>query len=256
MGPRVEAFEAAFAEHLGCRHAVAVSSCTAALHLAYLAAGVGPGDEVIVPSMTFAATANAVLYCGGTPVFADILGPHDLAHRSRARRRADRPAHARPSPSCTSPAIPAPVDAAARAVRRARARADRGRRARAERATSGGRKLGHVRPGRGVLVLLQQGARVRRGRPAGHRRRRGRRRCAARVQPWSRTASDLRRAGWVNYRMDEPRAALLLSRLRRLEDDIARRRELVRRYRERLAGIDGVIVPYRGRRPWRTRRAT
>ena len=72
MGPRTRAFEEAFAEHLGVRHAVAVSSCTAALHLAYLAAGVGPGDEVIVPSFTFAATATAVVYCGGTPVFADI----------------------------------------------------------------------------------------------------------------------------------------------------------------------------------------
>ena len=79
MGPRTAEFERVFAEHLGAKHAVAVSSCTAALHLAYLAAGVGPGDEVIVPAMTFAATAAAVVYCGATPVFADVLGPHDLA---------------------------------------------------------------------------------------------------------------------------------------------------------------------------------
>src|SRR4051795_5742737 len=79
MGPRTDEFEATFAAHLGIKHAVAVSSCTAALHLAYLAAGVGPGDEVIVPAMTFAATAAAVVYCGGTPVFADIAGPHDLS---------------------------------------------------------------------------------------------------------------------------------------------------------------------------------
>ena len=77
MGPRTQAFEEAFAEQLGCKHAVAVSTCTAALHLAYLAAGVGPGDEVIVPAMTFAATATAVLYCGGTPVFADVIGLED-----------------------------------------------------------------------------------------------------------------------------------------------------------------------------------
>src|SRR5579872_1457244 len=73
LGPRTQAFEEAFAAQLGVRHAVAVSSCTAALHLAYLAAGVGPGDEVIVPAFTFAATAAAVLYCGGTPVFAEIV---------------------------------------------------------------------------------------------------------------------------------------------------------------------------------------
>ena len=74
MGPRTAAFEEAFARQLGCAHAVAVSNCTAALHLAYLAAGVGPGDEVIVPSFTFAATASTVVQCGATPVFADILG--------------------------------------------------------------------------------------------------------------------------------------------------------------------------------------
>src|SRR5262245_38054142 len=79
MGPRTAEFEAAFAAHLGAKHAVAVSSCTAALHLSYLAAGVGPGDEVIVPAMTFAATAAAAIYCGATPVFADILGAHDLS---------------------------------------------------------------------------------------------------------------------------------------------------------------------------------
>src|SRR3954464_10143465 len=79
MGPRTAEFEKTFAEHLRVKHAVAVSSCTAALHLAYLAAGVGPGDEVIVPAMTFAATAAAAIYCGATPVFAHILGPHDLS---------------------------------------------------------------------------------------------------------------------------------------------------------------------------------
>src|SRR3954470_14166082 len=78
MGPRTAAFEAAFAEHLGVRHAVALSSGTAALHLAYLGADVGPGDEVIVPAMTFAATAAAVRYCGAVPVAADIVGPRDL----------------------------------------------------------------------------------------------------------------------------------------------------------------------------------
>ena len=78
MGPETQRFEAAFAEHLGIEHAVALSSCTAALHLAYLAAGVGPGDEVIVPAITFVATAAAVRYCGGVPVLADSVGPVDF----------------------------------------------------------------------------------------------------------------------------------------------------------------------------------
>src|ERR1700761_5418605 len=84
MGPRTLEFEAEFARSIGSSHAVAVSSCTAALHLAYLAAGIGPGDEVIVPSYTMAATAAAVLYAGGTPVFADIISLEqpviDVAH--------------------------------------------------------------------------------------------------------------------------------------------------------------------------------
>ena len=71
-GPRVREFEQAFAEFVGARHAVAVNSCSAALHLALLAAGVGPGHEVVTTPLTFCATANAILHTGATPVFADI----------------------------------------------------------------------------------------------------------------------------------------------------------------------------------------
>ena len=73
MGPRTAAFEEAFAERVGASHAVMASSCTAALHLAFAALDIGPGDEVIVPSLTFVATANAVAYTGATPRFGDIL---------------------------------------------------------------------------------------------------------------------------------------------------------------------------------------
>ncbi|WP_354642061.1 DegT/DnrJ/EryC1/StrS family aminotransferase [Kitasatospora camelliae] len=72
QGPRVAAFEKAFAEYTGAPHAVAVSNCTTALHLAMIGAGVGPGDEVVVPSLSFIATANAVTYVGAVPVFADV----------------------------------------------------------------------------------------------------------------------------------------------------------------------------------------
>jgi dTDP-4-amino-4,6-dideoxygalactose transaminase len=71
-GPRVKEFEASFAAFVGAKHAVAVNSCTAALHLSLLASGVGPGDEVITTPLTFCATANAVLHTGATPVFADV----------------------------------------------------------------------------------------------------------------------------------------------------------------------------------------
>ena len=72
QGPRVAEFEEAFASAIGAGYAVAVSSCTAALHLALLAAGIGPGDEVVVPSLSFIATANAARYVGAVPVFADV----------------------------------------------------------------------------------------------------------------------------------------------------------------------------------------
>ena len=72
QGPKVAAFEAAIAAECGLPHAIATTSCTTALHAALLALGVGPGDEVIVPGFTWVSTANTVLHCGATPVFADI----------------------------------------------------------------------------------------------------------------------------------------------------------------------------------------
>jgi dTDP-4-amino-4,6-dideoxygalactose transaminase len=78
MGAVTQAFEQEFAASVGARHAIAVSNATAALHLACQACGIGPGDEVIVPSLSFVATANAVRYVGATPIFADITSENDL----------------------------------------------------------------------------------------------------------------------------------------------------------------------------------
>src|SRR4051794_7399155 len=72
QGPKVREFEQAFAERVGAAEAVATTSCTTALQLALYVEGVGPGDEVIVPSLSFIATANSVWHCGATPVFADV----------------------------------------------------------------------------------------------------------------------------------------------------------------------------------------
>ena len=71
-GPKVDEFERSVATYVGARHALAVCNGTAALHCAAVAAGIGPGDEVIVPAITFVATANSVVFQGGTPVFADV----------------------------------------------------------------------------------------------------------------------------------------------------------------------------------------
>ncbi|MBU0754601.1 MAG: DegT/DnrJ/EryC1/StrS family aminotransferase, partial [Planctomycetes bacterium] len=79
-GPKCRAFEEKFADSVGVRHAVAVSSCTAGLHLALLAMGIGKGDEVITTPMTFAATVNMIVAVGAKPVFADIeVGTRQVA---------------------------------------------------------------------------------------------------------------------------------------------------------------------------------
>jgi dTDP-4-amino-4,6-dideoxygalactose transaminase len=252
LGPRTEEFEQAFAAQLGARHAVALSSCTAALHLAYLAAGVGPGDEVIVPSFTFAATAAAALYCDATPVFAEIvsrktpsLDPEDVARRFTPRTKAVCVVH---------------FAGYAAAVDRLRELCDeRGVAliedvAHAPSATLAGRKLGTwglagafsffsnkiLSVGEGGLLCTDSDdvaafARAHRSH-------------AMTSGTWDRHRGltdtyDVVGLGF-NYRLDEPRAALLLSRLERLEDDIARRRELALRYRGLLAAVAGILVPF------------
>lgn len=93
-GPKVHRFEEMFREYKGCSHAMAVNSCTAALHLSMIAIGIKPDDEIILPAMTFAATANAVLHAGGVPVFADCrretmnIDPDDIEWRITSKTRA------------------------------------------------------------------------------------------------------------------------------------------------------------------------
>jgi perosamine synthetase len=99
QGPKVAAFEQAFARRHQTKHAIAVTSATTGLHLALAALGIGPGDEVIVPAFTWVATANAVLYCGGTPVFADVdrtsynIDVKDVVRRLTSRTKAVIPVH-------------------------------------------------------------------------------------------------------------------------------------------------------------------
>lgn len=98
-GPKVAEFEKVVADYVGAKYAVAVSNGTAALHIACLAAGIKEGDEVITSPITFAASANCVLYCGGTPVFADIkpdtynIDPEDIEKKITPRTKAIIPVH-------------------------------------------------------------------------------------------------------------------------------------------------------------------
>jgi dTDP-4-amino-4,6-dideoxygalactose transaminase len=254
MGPRIAEFEAQFAEHLGVRHAVALSSCTAALHLAYLAAGVGPGDEVIVPATTFVATAAAVRYCGGQPVLADVAGPHDLSiDPSDAERRIT----ARTKAICVVHygGYAGPLDELGR-ICREHGIALIEDAAHSPSATVPGqqRRLGTyglagcfsffsnkvLSCGEGGLLATDD------DRVASATR--SLRSHAMTTGTWDRhkghsLSYDVVDLGF-NHRMDEPRAALLLSRLRGLEEDIAARRRLVHRYRELLRDVDGLTIPY------------
>lgn len=252
LGPRTHEFEAAFASHLGVRHAVALSSCTAALHLAYLAAGVGPGDEVIVPSLTFAATAAAVIYCGGTPVFADILGPHDFGLDPDDVERRIGP---RTKAVCAVhfAGYPAAVDRL-RALCDAHGLALIEDAAHAPSADFEGRMLGAwgragafsffsnkiLSCGEGGLLATDDDdvavlARSLRSHGIVSGTWSG--------QTGETDSYDVVGLGF-NYRLDEPRSALLLSRLARLGPEIERRRELTRAYRGKLAGMPHVLIPY------------
>ena len=254
MGPRTQEFERVFAEHLGCEHAIALANCTAALHLAYLAAGVGPGDEVIVPPITFVATAAAARYCGAEPVFADIKGNHDLgidpedvARKVTPRTKAVCAVHYG-GYSADLAALQEVCDGAGIALIEDAAHSPS--------ATPLGddRKLGThglagcfsffsnkvLSCGEGGLLATDDdevAAQVRSLRSH-----------AMTSGTWDRHRGhshgyDVVGLGY-NDRMDEPRAALLTARLTGLEDDIAARRRLVHRYREQLAWLPGVTVPY------------
>jgi dTDP-4-amino-4,6-dideoxygalactose transaminase len=245
MGPRTAAFEEAFAAHVGVPHAFAVANGTAALHLMCLAMELGPGDEVIVPSLTFVATANAVLYAGATPVFADIAGPLEpwlspeaveaaITPRTRAILYVDYGGH--------PGSLAALLDIADR----------RGITLVQDAAHAIGSRLGGTEVGAlglasaysffsnknlaigegGMLVTQDSGLadRVRLLRSHGMT-----------TLTWDRhrghaSGYDVVALGF-NYRLDEPRAALGQRRLARLDADNARRGELTERYRDALEGV-------------------
>src|SRR5207248_3022537 len=98
-GPKALRFEQMLTEYVGASHAIAVNSCTAGLFLSLKVSGIGPGDEVLVPALTFAATANVVIHCGARPVFVDIdpltlnLDPQQLEAAITPRTRAVVPVH-------------------------------------------------------------------------------------------------------------------------------------------------------------------
>jgi dTDP-4-amino-4,6-dideoxygalactose transaminase len=251
MGPRTEEFERELASYVGARHALAVSSGTAALHLMCLASGIGPGDEVIVPSVTFVATANAVAYTGATPIFAEIesltcpyLSVDAVAAAVTPRTRAVLTMSYGGHPGslaelrtlCEDRGLVLLEDAAHGLGSRMEDR-HVGTIGRAGAFSFFSNKNLAVGEG-GALVTddpdLAERARLLRSH-------------GMTTLTWDRhrghaSGYDVVGLGF-NYRIDEPRAALATARLRRLDDDNRCRSELDRRYRTHLAPLVTCALP-------------
>jgi dTDP-4-amino-4,6-dideoxygalactose transaminase len=250
QGPRVREFEGAFAAAIGTPHAVAVSSRTAALQLALIVAGIGPGDEVIVPSLSFSATASAVRYVGAQPVFADVdeatqnIVPETVVSRLTARTRAvilaDRagvPADLDAIRVLCDPLQLTVIEDAADAAG----------------STYRGRPVGlgaalavfsfhpHtlLTTGKGGMLTTPDGsiaARLRRLREHGMDMS-----AADRHQSRQPVIERYTEVGF-NFRMTDIQAAIGLVQLSKLSQTVARRRALARRYQQLLSGISGLVM--------------
>ncbi len=242
LGPRAEEFERLVCEYIGVEHAVAVRSGTAALHLMVQALGIGPGDEGLVPSFTFAASVNVLLYEGATPVFMDIdpetycLDPQDLMRKITPRTKAVVAVDAFGHPAEWN----AILDVAGRHGLRVIDDS-----CEALGAEYKGKKIGQfgdaaafafypnkqITTGEGGIIVTSDGEIARLCRSM---RNQGRGEMGAWLHH--------ERLGF-NYRMDEMSAALGVSQLKRIETFLAKREQVARWYGERLAGLDWVRPP-------------
>jgi dTDP-4-amino-4,6-dideoxygalactose transaminase len=250
QGPKVAAFEAAVCGALGAEHGVATSSCTTALHLALHALEVGPGDEVVVPSLSFIATTNAARYVGARPVFADVdLETQNLTPATVERalgpatravivvHQAGMPADVDAIEAVCAPRGVAVVEDAACAI----GSTYRGR------PIGGGRLVAlsfHPRKllttGEGGMLLTRDGEladRLRRLREHGMAVTAHERHASASV-----VVESYEELGF-NYRMSDLQAAVGLVQLARLDAVVAERRSLAARYRDELADVAGLSLP-------------
>jgi perosamine synthetase len=245
LGPMADRFERAFAGFCGTRHAAAVSSGTSGLHLAVRLHGIGPGDEVVTTPISFVASANAVLFERGTPVFADVdertfnLDPAAVEAAISPRTKAILAVHIF--------GYPAPIEAindiAARhglAVIEDAAEAVGARRRGARIGTHGNLAVFAFYPNK--QMTTGEGGMVTTDDPGQHAQLK-----SLSNQGRSDTGDWLEhdRLGF-NYRMDELSAAVGVGQMERLEEILAARAAVARRYDELLAGIDGVITPAPG----------
>jgi dTDP-4-amino-4,6-dideoxygalactose transaminase len=255
-GPRVAEFERAFARFLGSEHAVAVSSGTAALHLAAAACGCGPGDEVVMPALNFVAAASVVRHLGATPVFCDVAGEHD-PNLDPADLEAAVGPRTKAIVALHYGGVPCAMDAVCDIAERHGLVVIEDA-AHAPGSTYRGRACGtlgaagcfsffsnkNLPIGEGGMVVTDDASladRVRLLRSHGMT-----------ALSWDHERGHA--AGYdvlasaFNYRLDEPRAAIGLVQLARLQSGNAARARRAARYRERLDGVAGLTVPL-GHRP-------
>ncbi len=263
QGPRVQAFETAFAARMGAAAAVATTSCTTALQLALYVSGVGPGDEVIVPSLSFIATANTVWQCGATPVFADV-DPRTYNLDASAAERAITPRTKAVMP-VHQLGLPADMDAFL-ALGEEHGLAIVEDAACAIGATYRSRPIGSLGPlacfsfhprkvitsGEGGMICVQD--------PEVAARLRKLRQHAMDLSDLARhNAQDIvfesyPERGW-NSRMTDMQAALGLSQLARLDEILMARERLAARYSRALSGVPYIEAPFEpdyARRTWQS----
>jgi dTDP-4-amino-4,6-dideoxygalactose transaminase len=248
QGPKVAEFESQFAAHVGAEHGVAVSSCTTALHLCLHLLGIGPGDEVVVPSFSFVATANCARYVGATPVFADVeLDDGNISERTvepvlTERTRAvvvvdqgGMPADVEPLRRlCDSRGVPLVEDAACAAGSRYRG-APAGAGALLAAWSFHPRKLLTTGEG-GMLTTSDAELAVRARRLREH----GMNISAADRHASRQPVIESYLEVGFNYRMTDIQAAVGLVQLDKLDAMVRRRRELASRYQEMLGDVPGL----------------
>ena len=252
-GPKVERFAAAFADYVGGRFAVPVSSATAGLHVALLALGVGPGDEVITTPMTFVATLNTIVHCGATPVLADIdaatlnIRVEEVRSRITEKTKAIVPVHYVGQPADLDPLLTLAAEHGLVVLEDA---------AHAAGAEYKGRRIGSF-PTTSVFsfhpnknMTTGEGGMVVTGDEAVFEKASLLKFHGMDRESWKRFAKsgspryDVAIPGY-KYNMMDIQAALGLHQLPRLDGFLAERERLARRYDEKLAGVVGLILPQR-----------
>lgn len=252
QGPSVEAFENAFADYVGTRHAVAFSNGTAALHGAYFAAGASRGDEVLTSPLTFAATANAALYTGAVPVFADIdpatacLDPEKTAEKitpvtkviapvSFAGYPADVPAFLEIARSCGAVV----VEDACHALGACRGSVRVGKEA--DLTAFSFHPVKHITTGEGGMVTTdsdEYARRLRLFRSHGITKDRD----TMKDEPDGPWFTEMQVLGY-NYRLSDIHSALGLSQLKKLDQFVRRRKSIAALYDSLFEGVSSLLVP-------------